>query len=324
MEKFAESLIEFKEKLAEWQRGVRSPDDLAAVPVLVEDLVRTCPPSGEGVHQWFAQAAYVLCRRWPFSEHLTLEESHDIMERAALSKGRTPKPGEIEEAINFVLGRGRPQSAESGKKTPPSKERKEPKFKRRTLKIACTPRAVEILVKESPVKEPWALEMRQVLQRRFPPLTRLLFNFDKYSSVVREIGDLTPLWRPELLVPNAWIGRLSQREVGLRGFENFGDQWCYQVTDFDHGSLDLQASKIRWLRRQRGSPKLAMVLFSGKKSFHAWWEVQEMSPGEREDFFALAVGIGADPAHQKINQLVRSPNSVRSETGRRQGVAYLA
>jgi hypothetical protein len=337
MEKIAESLIEFKEKLAEWERGVMSPDDLAAIPVLVEDLAGTCPPSGQGVHHWFAQAAYVLCVRWPFCEHLSLEEAHDTMEEAALDQGRTPKPGEIWEAIDFVLGRGGKFKSAQKPLPPVNKalERKAAKFKPKKKAAKFKPEAVltvdvvaaaaEILADESPVREPWSLSSYQPLLWRFPVETPICFGWDRYSNHVRKLDPgMEGRNLPPLMVPNAWVGRLCKRDCGIRAFENFDGQWWYQVNDFDKGSLDEQASKIQWLREAKGSPELKMVLLSGKRGFHAWWDVREFSGERREEFFALAVSIGADPAHQSINQLVRTPNSVRIDTGRKQGVVYLA
>jgi hypothetical protein len=66
-----------------------------------------------------------------------------------------------------------------------------------------------------------------------------------------------------------------------------------------------------------------MVLLTGRRGFHAWWDVREFSGEQREEFFALAVSIGADPAHQSINQLVRTPGAVRHDTMKKQAVIYL-
>jgi len=81
------------------------------------------------------------------------------------------------------------------------------------------------------------------------------------------------------------------------------------VVEFDDGAtLDEQAARHIWLSEYR---KLRMVVFSGSKSLHGWYEAQ----GEAEDrkFFEEAVRLGADPKTWLKSQFVRLPNGQRED-----------
>jgi hypothetical protein len=313
-------ITEFTEKLSRWQATVKSPDDNLALPGLIEDLLSTCPKAGNGCHYWFAKAAYRLAR-WPFK--LPAQEIHDLLEKAALANGRKPKDREIEDAIDFVLGGG---SSKGPKRTTGVRRRKDkvrlkldPQLERKAR--LYREKGQQELYSRSAVRKPWRLSPFEVLRHLFPVETKLATNYDvRHGNVVWLKEKAASYFERQWIVPNIPVRRSSL--FSHRRKADF-DSWSYQVTEFDKGSRDQQASKILWLRDRKGSPPLRLVVWSGGKSLHAWWDVDEMPNNRRERFLNVALSIGADPAHKTINQLARMPNAIRPEKQKRQSVIYL-
>jgi hypothetical protein len=95
----------------------------------------------------------------------------------------------------------------------------------------------------------------------------------------------------------------------------------YLVVEFDDENLntDKQASLIRFLR-DIGGGTLRMLMHSGGKSLHGWFEPQA-DESKTWDFFKVAVRLGADPRMWLPEQMARTPNS-RRENGQWQKVYY--
>ena len=83
----------------------------------------------------------------------------------------------------------------------------------------------------------------------------------------------------------------------------------YLVVEFDEGTHDTHASLIQHLARHA---PLNMVVLSGGKSLHSWFDVRAMSEEATKRFFQLACQLGADPATWTRSQFVRMPNGRRS------------
>jgi hypothetical protein len=118
------------------------------------------------------------------------------------------------------------------------------------------------------------------------------------------------LW--EFVVPNAMSAlegkRKSDGELSAHTLDNTGQRQNI-VVEFDDGaSLDEQAARHIWLSEFR---KLRLVVFSGSKSLHGWYEAQ----GEAEDrkFMEEAVRLGGDPKTWLRSQFVRLPNGQRED-----------
>jgi len=116
----------------------------------------------------------------------------------------------------------------------------------------------------------------------------------------------------EFVVPSAMSAlegkRKSDGEMSAHTLDNTGPRQNI-VVEFDDGAtLDEQAARHIWLSEYR---KLRMVVFSGSKSLHGWYEAQ----GEAEDrkFFEEAVRLGADPKTWLKSQFVRLPNGQRED-----------
>jgi len=116
----------------------------------------------------------------------------------------------------------------------------------------------------------------------------------------------------EFVVPSAMSAlkgkRKSDGEMSAHTLDNTGPRQNI-VVEFDDGAtLDEQAARHIWLSEFR---KLRLVVFSGSKSLHGWYEAQ----GEAEDrkFFEEAVRLGADPKTWLKSQFVRLPNGQRED-----------
>lgn len=93
----------------------------------------------------------------------------------------------------------------------------------------------------------------------------------------------------------------------------------YLITEFDEGSADEQAATIWHLE---AFAPLVMVLSSGGKSLHAWWDCRGIDESVVGRFFRYAVTLGADPATWPRSQFVRLPEGWRHDKGTRQQVYW--
>jgi len=94
----------------------------------------------------------------------------------------------------------------------------------------------------------------------------------------------------------------------------------FAVIECDKGSMDEQAAILWHLRFQRGFP-LVLVVHSGGKSLHGWFNVLGLPEARVEAFYRYCVTLGADRATYTRSQFVRLPDGLR-EDGKQQTVDY--
>ena len=131
-------------------------------------------------------------------------------------------------------------------------------------------------------------------------------------------------------------GRESQRCI-----DNTGPR-AYVVIEFDIAESGNWARYVRdWRNRKittidanvalivelgtKGLPRLplAMAVYSGGKSLHAWYPCAGLGDDQVKPFMARAVRLGADKATWTRCQFVRMPDGTR-DNGNRQRVHYFA
>jgi hypothetical protein len=125
----------------------------------------------------------------------------------------------------------------------------------------------------------------------------------------------------QYVVPTPMFGMQGRTQTGgvsPRCLDNVARRW-FLVVEFDGLGLDEQSRLHYALSLYM---PLRMIVFSGNKSLHGWFDVYEREDSEVEKFFQLAVSIGADPATWTRCQLVRIPGGVNQETGKEQSVVY--
>lgn len=126
----------------------------------------------------------------------------------------------------------------------------------------------------------------------------------------------------QFIVPNAMSARMGLTDSGrpsIRCNANTGPV-MYQVIEFDTGTLGEQAKLLMHLAK---FARLRLVVFSGGKSLHGWYDVRPFARGELERFRRFAASLGADRAMFTPCQLARTPNA-RRDTGVTQEVVFFA
>ncbi len=123
-------------------------------------------------------------------------------------------------------------------------------------------------------------------------------------------------WRGRLLdkqfiVPSPMTGQLGITTMGKRSkhtLNNTGPR-RYLVLDFDNGTLDQHAAIIWHLGKYA---PLTMVLFSGGKGLHAWFNVHKCHEPDVLKFFQYSVSLWADKRLWTRSQFARLPDGLRS------------
>ena len=124
----------------------------------------------------------------------------------------------------------------------------------------------------------------------------------------------------QFIVPNAMSaksGLTTDGRISSRCLANVGPV-TYQVVEFDQGTLDEQARVHLHLAQM---VKLRLVVFSGSKSLHGWYDVRAMSGEMVNQFRCYVAALGADKATFTPCQLVRMPNA-RRDNGALQEVFF--
>lgn len=93
----------------------------------------------------------------------------------------------------------------------------------------------------------------------------------------------------------------------------------YLVTEFD-GMPD-KTDQARLLALLAKIRPLVMVVDSGGKSLHGWFEAEGALEGDCFLFYGMAIMLGADPTRWDVGGWVRMPGGLR-DNGKRQSVVY--
>jgi hypothetical protein len=125
----------------------------------------------------------------------------------------------------------------------------------------------------------------------------------------------------QLIVPSpmtALLGHTLEGNLSAHSLENTGPR-RFIVVEFDHGPQDQQAALIDHLAR-RGP--LALVVYSGGRSLHAWFPCSGVTEDVQLRFMKCARRLDADlSGWQNRSQFVRMPDGARPD-GTRQPVHY--
>jgi hypothetical protein len=176
----------------------------------------------------------------------------------------------------------------------------------------------------SPVRNPGALTAGAVIDRLFKAEDLLCFGTSDHRAFTEPRGHfLGDEASYPLVVPNAMKAAsgttLSGRE-SPRTLSNVGPR-DHAVVEFDSGSLDEQASIL--LHLASVGPTMRLVVFSGSKSLHGWFDVRSCPTDDVDKFLRYAAYAGADTATFNPVQFVRTPNAWRDDE-RRQVAEFLS
>ena len=185
--------------------------------------------------------------------------------------------------------------------------------------------ALEVLKEASPIRNPGLLPTGHVVDLIFgneDPLL-CLSTASKYATTERRSYFRGMEESYNFIVPSPMSARFGRTKgdgrMTVRSLDNVGPR-MYVVIEFDSGTLDEQAGLV--LHLSTFSHPLRMVVFSGGKSLHAWFDVRGVEDAQVQQFLRYAAWLGADTATFSPVQLVRTPN-VEREPGRVQEVLYL-
>jgi len=191
-------------------------------------------------------------------------------------------------------------------------------------------RLIASITKNQPISE-------ETFQREFDgcdatthEILEQLFGLNSLVSMSPDdhwLADTKPLkgWQnqgefPELIVSSPMskpMGMNKEGKPSKRCNDNTGKR-KFLVIEQDETPLNEQLAIIKHLSE---FAPLAMVVYSGSKSYHAWFQCHPEVPEEDIHLFMVyAVSLGADKATYTPCQLVRTPNATRSSNGKKQKV----
>ena len=188
-----------------------------------------------------------------------------------------------------------------------------------------------------------------ILERLYHRTALVCTGRDFYTPITRSLTMMRgiDLTRMEFIVPNPMSkrsGKTQQDKDYPRCRDAAAKEWRYQVIECDITRTDeagnptiwaswldrwerqgltvydVQARVIRWLAEHSPFTPV-MVVHSGGKSLHAWFDVRNASDSDLQKFRSDAAKLGADQRLYLPEQWSRFPNGTRSD-GRRQPVLY--
>lgn len=291
------------------------------LPGYAHDLLTSCPKAGTGVHNWLFRTARVLHRFMP-QERIALELRDKVQ-----TCGRIVTEREIKDAvINSLKFAGRAQKASGRLSFNYKGQKPESKWPARDSELVkelsasgfglndlhdlshlkhkskrtATDSVIEILFPDNP----WICVGAS--SRRFDTRRR-----QEWSGMLSDL---------QFIVPNPMskkYGLTLNKKPSTHCLDNTGDR-SYLVIEFDEGTQNEHAAIIYALAQ---IAPLCLVVLSGGKSLHGWFDVKNSSTKLQLEFMRHAVSLGADPATWTRCQFVRMPDGMR-DNGKRQSVIY--
>lgn len=287
------------------------------LPRFLKDLISSPPKHGDGVHQWLFTAARQL------HAHRDEQEMIHLLEAAVQGCGRHVPHSEIAAAVEDSRSCAwQPNGRQIITSKPVPKWPSLDGEKRKCI--------IESGIDLADLwdKSPTICTLDSTDSEFFADM---LFSGDPLLCVGRNMANFHTAPREEfrgklselsLIVPSpmsALTGaRKSDGKLSAHTLNNTGPRH-YLVTEFDSGTPDEQAALIWHLR---DFAPLVVVLSSGGKSLHAWWNCKDVDNRTVARFFRYAVSLGADPATWTRSQFVRLPQGWRAEKKRRQEVYF--
>lgn len=269
-------------------------------------------PPTDGIHSWVMNSAW-WCRKSGMNvgEAIKLIQGHDGTLRRRL------QPREAADAIEKVYSTRLDRSVklERAQELPPWNLMETQRI------FDKTGATVDILLDLSPEPNPASIHPGGILGRLFPEPGGLLCIGDSaFDFLTAPLRDHHQLHLKQFITPAYMTSVYGETQNGKRSMHckaNTGPR-RFIVCDFDSPPSEQHAAIILHLSKFR---PLIMVLTSGGKSLHAWFQTTTSSQDDRL-FWRLCIALGADPAlYRNHSQFVRLPNGTRNN-GKRQSVVY--
>jgi hypothetical protein len=279
------------------------------LPAFLQELLRACPHTGEGVHDWLFRVARQLHAHMPALEIVSL------LERMSANCGRFVPRSEIVAAVQNSLGCAWQPGGQS-------------------LLIHAAPKwpGVNQEQREAIIRDGGALvdlwegsairfddndaHTEEIVDRLFPGNPLLCCGLSKKDFDTKPRED----WHGELstqqfIVPSPMTARgglTKERKQSAHALSITGPR-RFLVVEFDQGDLDEHAALLIHLG---GYAPLVCAVHSGGKSLHGWFLVDGQFEEKVLRFFRYAVSLGADKRMWLLSQFARMPGGVRDNDAR--------
>lgn len=288
------------------------------LPAFLRDLIASPPRHGDGVHQWLFKVARQL------HAHRDPESIVNLLAVASEGCGRVVPEKEIRDAVTSAEGAAWKPSGASGAVITPAAP-KWPALDPAARQKAITGAAWNLadLWHASPV--PCTRDSTNAeffADQLFPgnPLLCIGRSAAEFWTAPREKfrGTLSGM---AFIVPSpmsALTGKTQAGKPSAHCLDNTGPR-RFLVVEFDQGTADDQAA-LHW-HLARFAP-LVLVVSSGGKSLHGWFNCEGIAEDIARRFMNYAVTLGADPTTWTRSQFVRLPQGWRADKEARQDVAF--
>jgi hypothetical protein len=285
------------------------------LPPFVQEMLRTFPRAGQGVHDRLFKVARQL--HW----HMGIEEMADLLEEATANCGRFVPRREIMDAIRNSLPCAWQPGGVIGQPVYAARKWPEVNQEKREAIIASGFRLVD-LREASPVRfDDSDAHTEEIIDALFPndPLLCCGKSNSEFDTKPREEwrGQLSRL---QFITPSPMATRTGRTQEGKESahtLDNTGPRQNLAV-EFDHGTVDDHAAVL--LHLAEDAP-LVLVVHSGSKSLHGWFPCHEQTEEQLYQFMLRAVSLGACNSTWCRSQFVRMPDGLR-DNGNRQVVYY--
>ena len=288
------------------------------LPQFIRDLLSAPPKSGDGMHPWLYKVARQL------HAHRDFESIVNLLAVASEGCGRNVPEREIREAVQSAKESAWKPSGAPRAVIPPAAP-KWPACDLVARKTAIESAGYNLadLWHASPVPcTRDSTDAEFFADQLFPgnPLLCVGETMAKFKTAPREElrGTLSEM---ALVVPSpmsALSGLTKAGKPSAHTLANTGPR-RFLVIEFDHGTADEQAA-LHW--RLREFAPLVLVVSSGGKSQHGWFNCEGIAEDITLRFMRYAVTLGADPATWTRSQFVRLPQGWRADKEARQEVAF--
>ena len=283
-----------------------------------------CPAAGNGVNRWLLSAANHLRNGQVPEDHAAHILRHSMTRQ---ENGR-----EVERAIRKAYFKrpyrphGRPFRSvtrrEAGESFFPRFQKADPHAIERAVASGFK---YSDLSSITPVSFGLRADTLGIIEALFPEDALICVSKAKEwgseTKLISEFGD--ELDKFSFIVPQTMTKRFGLTQdnppkSSPRTINNTGP-WRFFVYESDRLSLDDQAAVIYLLASIR---PLALAVFSGSKSVHAYFYVGALSECELLEFQCLAIRLGGCTGPLNCCQLVRMPSGFNYSTQRLQEVLY--
>jgi hypothetical protein len=284
------------------------------LPAFLRELLRACPHTGQGVHDWLFRVARQL--HW----HMPAPEIVSLLESRVENCGRYVPHSEIIDAVRNSLEcawqpGSRSQSIHPAPKWPGVNQEQREAILRDGIGLVD-------LWENSPVRfNDNDAHTEALIDAVFPgdPLLCCGLSNSDFDTRLRSEwrGKLSAL---QLIVPSPMTARSGLTQDGRKSAHalSITGQRRFLVIEFDQGDVDDHAALLWHLALKA---PLAMVVHSGSKSLHGWFFCAGQPEERLRQVMRYCVSLGADRATWTRSQFVRMPDGLR-DNGKRQVVYY--